>query len=366
MASRRVVHDDLPFEPMDLQVIGNHPEHVDESMLSISISTKDRLDLGDVEAAAPKATLGALSPLPTELFDFVVQDSDLRTVAALRLVNRRARTSVDASAPYKYLLRHAPHIVAALAQTGISSFFTVDQVFQVLCSNRCVQCDKFGSVLFIPECLRCCFSCLQNVSWMMPMTESDAKAVYGLTRRALVDVPSMLSLPGTYTFESLAHRKRFRLYSYRMVELHGDADVVLRYLNKEGLSARNQSWRRLWEPARNGSKFITSARFMAGISIPWFDTVTRTTYAGYACRGCQLRVMRRLKQGIDVALVPELMCRQYRMYLEDELLEHAKHCPEAQEISALANLSRKLSTQGSPVTEEQSQLLEQMALDLIV
>src|SRR5260370_25525440 len=87
---------------------------------------------------------------------------------------------VHASLPYKNLIRHAPHAIAALVGTRAGSHFTLDEVFHTFCTPSCHVCGHFGAFLWIPECIRCCFPCLRAAPELMPMGESHAKAVYGL------------------------------------------------------------------------------------------------------------------------------------------------------------------------------------------
>jgi hypothetical protein len=145
------------------------------------------------------ATLGDLDALPIELLNAILRYSDLRAVSMLRMLNRRARVIVDASLPYKHILLCAPHVVTALARTGVASHFPVDEVFHALSTPACHICGKFGMFLWIPECMRCCFACLREAPRLMPMGERDAKAAFGLTKSALARVPIMVTLPGTYT-----------------------------------------------------------------------------------------------------------------------------------------------------------------------
>src|SRR6266542_2755050 len=112
------------------------------------------------------------------------------------LLNRQARTIVHTSLPYKHLLRHVPRALVALMRTGGSHF--TDEVFRTFCSPACCICGNFGAFLWIPECIRCCFTCMRKAPELMPMGKSQAKAVFGLTKRALAKVPIMITLPGTY------------------------------------------------------------------------------------------------------------------------------------------------------------------------
>ncbi|KAH9928064.1 uncharacterized protein B0H18DRAFT_859191, partial [Fomitopsis serialis] len=158
-----------------------------------------------------------LGKFPLELLSLIVQYTDLLSISSLRLVNRRTRLIVDESVPYKFLVRHIPNTLASLNSADASQHFTVAQLYSTLCARTCAFCNDFGTYLWVPECVRCCFNCLNESPHLMPLIESDAKMLFGVTKKALSGVPSMLSLPGTYGMVDLYNGRRFRLYSQRRV-----------------------------------------------------------------------------------------------------------------------------------------------------
>lgn len=158
-------------------------------------------------------TLENLEVLAIELLNAVLQYSHLSSVLTFRLLNKRARGVVDASVPYKHILLNAPCIIKALVITGVSSYFTVDHIFRTFTTPNCQVCGKFGAFLWIPECIRCCIPCVRESPELLPMTECDAKAAFGLTKRTISDVPVMVSLPGTYTLSDPPQKRTRRLLS---------------------------------------------------------------------------------------------------------------------------------------------------------
>ena len=88
-----------------------------------------------------------LDLLPIEMLCAVLQFSDLHTLSMLRLVNQRTKIVVEGFIPYKLIIIHAPYIIDVLTRTGVASHFTAVQVFDVLCSDSCAICGRFGAFL---------------------------------------------------------------------------------------------------------------------------------------------------------------------------------------------------------------------------
>jgi hypothetical protein len=225
-----------------LRLLAYHPQDYDDSVLSISDPPTHITDL--VHRPLAYATLGDIDALPVELINEVLRYSDLRTVATLRILSRRAREVVDTSVPYKHILLHAPHVITALARTGAASHFTVDEVFYTLSTAVCYVCGEFGSFLWIPECIQCCFLCLREAPELMPMGERDAKAAFGLTTSGLAGVPIMVTLPGKYGPLMKLYRKTWRLLSRTRARqaalvVHGGEEGLTRYIDSGGSSGQD-------------------------------------------------------------------------------------------------------------------------------
>ena len=141
-----------------------YPEQFDASVVSIPTNSLIRAQVRMVF----KAAIGDLDLLPLELLNKVLRCSDLHAMSTLRLLNRRARVVVDSSYPYNLTLLHAPQVIPALVKTGIVSHFSVDDIFCALSTPSCGVCGKFGTYLWIPECIRCCSSVCKRPPSLCP------------------------------------------------------------------------------------------------------------------------------------------------------------------------------------------------------
>ncbi|KAH9832878.1 uncharacterized protein C8Q71DRAFT_726005 [Rhodofomes roseus] len=337
-----------------LNWFGYHPREFDETVLYIP---KDRSRGATTDESRPTppplqasvASAGDLGKFPLELLSLIAQYTDLRSTSALRLVNRRMRLIVDESVPYKFLVRHIPNTLETLDTADASQHFTVDELYHTLCTRTCSFCNEFGTYLWIPECVRCCFNCLSETPHLMALIESDAKMLFGVTKKSLVDVPSMLSIPGTYGMVDLYHGRRFRLYSQRRVVQaaiahHGGNERYDTWLETHGKKAREVFAR----PSRRGvSKptFYLSARFMAATPFPYLELATRKLHQGLICRGCQIATIRSRHLMVTQTVAMGFIRRQARMWLEDGLFEHFKECEDAKDIWVFMQEARNRPTE---------------------
>ena len=296
------------------------------------------------------ATLGDMGKLPLELVGFVVQYTDLRSVSKLRLVNRRMHLIVDDSVPYKFLVHQIPHTIASLKLADAWQHFTVGDLYSTLCQPTCTFCKDLGTYLWILEGVRCCFNCLYETPHLMSLIESDAKSLFGIPKNALADIPSMLTLPGTYGIVELYHGRRFRLYSQNhvvqaAVAHHGGNDAYEAWLGGAGRKVREAFNRPARRRGVNKSMFYLSARFMAATPLPYYDPKTRQLHHGLVCRGCQIAMIRSRHLMTTPSMAMEYVRKQARMWMEDKLFEHLAECKDAQDIWGFMHEARHVSYQ---------------------
>ena len=245
-----------------------HPRDFESSRV-LNIPKTRKAPTVDFHQPTMFATLMDLDAFSIDLINEILQYSDLSTISMFSLLNRQARIIAYESLPYKHLLLHAPHAPVALIRTGVGSHFIVQEVFHVLCSPDCRICGNFGAFLWMPACIRCCFVCLRKTPELLPMSESHAKAVFGLTKKALAKVPIVVTIPGNYGSPRKEYRMRRRLLS---------VERALQVTTTTRSGART----------RNAARLDDVTRFMVTIPFPYFDLTSHgTTQIGRACRGCK-------------------------------------------------------------------------------
>ncbi|KAF8799810.1 hypothetical protein BYT27DRAFT_6848168 [Phlegmacium glaucopus] len=241
---------------------------------------------------------------------------------------------VDGYIPYNLIVTHAPHALDALTLTEVASHFTAVQVFDALCSDSCAICGRFGRFLWIPDCIRCCMPCVQESDQLMPMTERDAKAAFGLSQKALSKIPIVHTLPGTYTPFEIPYKQRRRLLSRGRareiaVEVHGGEEGLISYINSNTSLAKVLNDQRV---ARRNASEGEISRFLVTTRLPYFNSQSRSTETGLSCKGCQAALQGSV--ALSSVQVYALMDMWSRTYTEDMFLDHFVTCTDAQRMWA--------------------------------
>ena len=321
-----------------LRSLAYHNQDFDDTVVSIPTN---RPRVTQTPCTNTCATLGDFDSLPLELFNEILCCSDLHTVSTFRWLNRRARVLVESSFPYKHILLNAPDVLAALEKTGIASHFSVDDVFRALSTPSCHVCSKFGTYLWIPECVRCCYPCMREAPELMPMSKSDAMAAFGLTKSGLRGLPIMAALPGWYGLYPHPYRKRRYFLSQERarqaaIDIHGEEELA-RYVNHGTSKAKIAYYQRVAVrdatdvPVEDGTPVGTKdhpTRFMTVVPLPYFDPSSRITHIGLSCEGCKFRMPR----GSSEQQIATHVRLRGQTYTTKGIFEHFKRCPYAREL----------------------------------
>ena len=315
----------------------------------------------DTVLGRPLGDLGELDWLPLEILHTLFGFLDLQTLTDIRAVSRRAMLVVDSLPSYKDVYTHAPDVLRAMLSLQLARHFFPHDISSQLRCGECYLCGDFGALLFLPNCRRCCWHCLNLHEDTLPITQNHAKESFRLTKDALQQLPSMLSLPGSYGNTYLIGR-RVRLggrnyrHRERLVSLDTARMIVVRLHGREMVSScfmdsPRQRWVRAYEewlsslpptsvltqpvakppypPYTRGSRCqgYEPRRYMAAIHIPFLDVANGMTEWGLCCLGCSETFIQ------DAHLLDESR-RKYlrRMYTKIGLIQHAQECKAAQKL----------------------------------
>jgi hypothetical protein len=216
------------------------------------------------------SNLGNLQPLPLEVVYEICSLLDIRSVFNFRHVNRRALQIVRATYGYEEVILHASLALCVLLRTNIASWFTISDLFKTRCTRDCHLCGSFGGFIFLPSFMRCCFSCIRQNNLPPVLPASVVKRHFKLSPRHLYSlVPTVATLPGTYSKEGIVEKKRLqikptdfvsRLFSRREGRMTGEprqtktpllnytVTTSLPYLDAE-IDRRSTEWNMLqWLP----------------------------------------------------------------------------------------------------------------------
>ncbi|CUS12802.1 unnamed protein product, partial [Tuber aestivum] len=162
--------------------------------------------------------LGDLSAcLPLEIINEILLFLDICSLLAFRRVNTVALAAINALPEYRAIITHAPDVVRAYLATNLSSHANIGELFQALTSKLCSYCNSFGAFIFLLECRRVCWHCHTQDPELLPICRGLAAVSFGVSPEALVGLPALRPVPGTYTYrmqKAVYNNIHKSLYSY--------------------------------------------------------------------------------------------------------------------------------------------------------
>lgn len=228
----------------------------------------------------PKAYLGALDTLPLELLCGILQQLDLRTFTDFQHVNRRAMSLVESFPQYKAIRKHACNALRGIIHVGAGRWITCEMLYEKLRTAECEECGDFGGYLYILTCKRVCFLCLSEDKQYLPLRYRQAIRKFGLNRPILRALPSMKSIPGTYS----PNQKKVRAHITLV-----DSDCARRagIMLHGSVSAMEQDVSSMAAQDPVDGKSGNPLRFMAIVRAPWLNKSSQEPEWGFYCAGCQ-------------------------------------------------------------------------------
>lgn len=252
----------------------------------------------------PNADLGTLNTLPLELFHEIIRKLDLRTLTDFRHVNRQAMWLVESAPQYKTIRKHAFNALRGILCIQAGRWITCEMLYNKLCTAECEQCGDFGSYLYILTCERVCYVCLTSDKRYLPLRYLHAIRKFGLNRPILRTLPTMKSIPGTYSPRQKIVRAHLTLVDFDCarragIALHGSVSAMEQYVSS--MPAPKTRARR--QPFDGKSE--NPLRFMAIVRTPWFNRSSQEPEWGFCCIACQKYRPLYSKQKFNVGLFKE-------------------------------------------------------------
>ena len=100
----------------------------------------------------------------------------------------------------KAIRKHAYNALRGIIYIEASRWITREMLYEkLLCTAECEECGDFGGYLYILTCKQVCFLCLSEDKQYLPLRYRHAIRKFGITRPILGTLPSMKSIPGTYS-----------------------------------------------------------------------------------------------------------------------------------------------------------------------
>ncbi|KAH9224623.1 GNAT domain-containing protein [Leptodontidium sp. 2 PMI_412] len=289
------------------------------------------------------SSLGNFSLLPLEIIHNILLELDLASLGAIRCLNTHFYDTVGKVPAYRDLTTFAPNALRALSATDVLSNYSIRYLYNILCRDRCIGCNEFGSFLFLPTASRCCFSCIKAHPETEVVSASAATALFGLTESALSRVTIARTVVGQYGISEKSSRRRIRVVSREEarrlgISIHGSQTEMERAAslgirrggNSDGSSHKHRIQGGTNRPMPQPPGANDTLRFMACTAFPYLDAQQRQIDKGVCCRGCEYNWYRRdedFAPGHDID--EDLFRKQNMAFSEDEFLAHFETCGSA-------------------------------------
>lgn len=268
---------------------------------------------------APTTGLGSLDTLHLELLYEVFDLLDMRTLFRFRQVNLCALEFVTSTRVYQVIMNHALEAFCVCLQTQIAPWYTLRDLFKVLCTRDCVLCGAFGGFIFLPTFTRCCLSCVDKAPQLRALHLASALKthIHSTATRVQRSVPVLRAMPGKYSMGGVFRKKRALILA--------EVDVM------RSPGARGQQCQ---SPHENLQ--VRLLRCMATTALPYFNKERGDSENGISCLGCQIPVAREMARMVysasgspDDGELLRILPRD-RVYSRDGFMEHFQECLEAQ------------------------------------
>lgn len=174
---------------------------------------------------------GTLDTLTIELLHIILSLVDFQSLSRFTRVCHQAKTTVESLPSYHAMMKHASTALVALSRTELITFHTAATVHAALLSDKCLSCQKYGAFLFLPTCERCCHECLITQGSLRVITIRKARTYFGVSRKNLRQIPTMLSMAMTSYVTYQTHPTRLRLVSVKQarklgISVHGSQEAM--------------------------------------------------------------------------------------------------------------------------------------------
>ncbi|PVH70276.1 F-box domain-containing protein [Cadophora sp. DSE1049] len=327
------------------------PRYILNSMVTI----RDAIQPAFVSRAPGSSNIGLLNTLPPELLRIVFELLDFRSLSRFARVCHQGKATVESLPAYRDLIKHAFTTLAAFGRTELITFHSAASIYTALLSEKCVACEQFAPFLYLPTSERCCYECLHRNRSLRVISSGMVRKCFGLMPKDLRRIPSMLSIPGTYSVgHTITYRRRTRLFSLKQAKAlgvaeHGSAEAMEHFvtLQNAGKLTTNETHDARWltgHPSTIGSDANVPADRFCGMASTEFPALQPNDVLekGVWCLGCRANFLnyhgtrildaetRLLVSGAD-PLLP-LLDLQHRARSKSAFVEHIRVCKGAKDL----------------------------------
>ncbi|KAI1101736.1 hypothetical protein F4804DRAFT_289153 [Jackrogersella minutella] len=288
----------------ELVVVHSRPHHMQPVLVSLQAAFE----------TLPTADLGILCRLPAELISMVLRELDILSFFHFRQVNRRARIFSTGLWEYELVSKHGLEGLRGLLRAELAQYFTIDDLYQPLITDKCSTCGDLGVLLFLFTADRCCFNCLESSAHYRVLSPSTFAKLTHISPGRLKRLSGSIlrTVPGVYNFLNLSVRRPNHL----MFEERASQTLLATGAISEDAIQNLRSRRE--QPGQ---------RFMAATAYPCYNLGGAVLERGVSCKGCQVR------NEISHGNLDNLHDRD-RVFSTRGFLSHFPQCVETQHLWA--------------------------------
>ncbi|CAG8095995.1 unnamed protein product [Penicillium nalgiovense] len=348
-----------------VEILGNSPRSLNTGIVDIEVRP---VPVAIEPKGKPVKDLGAMSCLPNEILDMIVNKLDIKSAIKLSYVNRIANHFVQRS-PISFLRQWAPGIWKFLRQTQIHKNWNILQLKEAITLENCVVCGESAVQLYFPTMERICHPCVHDnhAYWCLPVEQ--AALIFALDVSDLIG-PQTMYLPKLNKIDfdysdlgawvvpvKLALTKALEMYGTRLAikrasEGHSPIAGLHKFKNPDDEEFEVENQHDIYRAAKLHSQTPVRLRLLVTLGnyhrnahnhavacrVPVVNRDnTRKTH--YSCRGCtamltynkderiseaNMRLMR-LDPGLDkYERSFEIFRRAFRVWTKADLIEHVR------------------------------------------
>ncbi|KAI9698312.1 MAG: hypothetical protein M1820_007474 [Bogoriella megaspora] len=292
------------------EIVGNwtrqHPPTLDAILSDTDLTRKCPLDNGR-HAVNPVQDLGRLSALPLEVLTDILLYLDIISLTTFRQVNNCGMLVVDSIPQYKTIYKYCPHVLRGVISIG-ATHFDLRTLYQSLYDFRCGTCGNFGGYLYLITCSRVCYTCFTRNNLFLPMTEKCASMSTSLPRNELKKLPHIKSIPDQ---DGLWCQHRLTLWDRGAVMAVSKTTSVCEEIDNH---------------------FYDMRRFVAVVSVPYFEPPSTVARWGFYCFGCSESHENSGKQYTKQDFLDHIV--RYGPVVTEEAEDGPRHSPWGQALVA--------------------------------
>ncbi|GAQ42682.1 hypothetical protein AtubIFM55763_009506 [Aspergillus tubingensis] len=262
------------------------------------------------------SSLGALDVFPLEFIHEICLKLDIQSLFRFHRVNRRARQIASASGYYKAVVKYAVEVLFVIFRTGLAPWYTISDLYDVLCTKNCKECGAFGGFIFLPSFMRCCFFCIQDDHLPYLLPTRHVRPFLGWRPVPISSrIPMITTLPGVYSLDETKRTGRFEFVLEKSAKSLFPPDRVPII------------------PRLHSTVYTELQRYMASTALPYFDEKKGVIERGVSCSGCQISLEKALQSsGADYDDWDD----RDRFYSHDQFMVHFGKCSEARKLWELS------------------------------